>query len=76
MFSSNNVYTALFLAILVLSGGIQEGDCFYIPGSATALAAAGSIGSSAAYAGGRFAANRFLNRRPGGFRDTFLGGKK
>ena len=75
MFSSNNVYTALFLAILVLPGGIQEGDCLYIPGSATALAIGTGLAGGAAYAGRRYAVNRFQNRRPGGFRDRVWGKK-
>ena len=81
MASSKNNYTALLFAFLVIFAGIQEGDSFYVPGAATALAfgtaGAGTVaiglGGGAAYAVRRRVANRFLSRRPGGFRDTFFG---
>ena len=81
MASSKNNYTALLFAFLVIFAGIQEGDSFYVPGAATSLAfgtaAAGTVATGlaggAAYAVGRRGANRFLSRRPGGFRDRYFG---
>ena len=54
MASTENNYTTILLAFLVIFGGIQEGDSFYVPGAATALAAGGVVATAGVGFGAKF----------------------